>query len=162
MALGNPFSTAPLVGEFNTDQMPALQFQNGAQVGLLLDYNFVTATNTTGFTATQAQIASASDNFLALTGTLAAGANIQLPTVATAAAAVPGGETVGGSIILRIINRSSANFAWTVTTNTGWTLTGTMTIAQNTWRDFIATVTGVTNGAASTATLQAVGTGTDS
>ena len=64
---------------------------------------------------------------------------------------------IGSTYRLRVINRSSGNFAWTMTTNTGWTLTGTMTIAQNTWRDFVVTLTSLT-----AATLQAVGVGTDS
>lgn len=96
------------------------------------------------------------ENFLAMTGTLGAGAALTLPLAADLIAAIPQFR-VGQSYGLRIINRSSANFAWTVTTNTGWALTGTMTIAQNTWRDFV-----VTFPTASTATLQAVGTGTDS
>jgi hypothetical protein len=57
---------------------------------------------------------------------------------------------------LRIINKSSAAFTWTITTNTGWTLSGIMTIAQNTWRDFDVTLTST-----SAATLQEVGVGTD-
>jgi len=50
------------------------------------------------------------------------------------------------------VNHSSANFAWTVTTNTGWTLNGTMTVNQSTFRDFIMTITAL--GATPTATLQ--------
>jgi hypothetical protein len=42
-----------------------------------------------------------------------------------------------------------------VTTNTGWTLSGTMTIAANTWREFVVTLNTLT-----TATLQSVATGT--
>jgi|SRR5579863_1402970 len=112
---------------------------------------------TAGATLTAANITGgAADVFLAMTGTLGGAANAQLPTVANMVAALHA-PTVGTSFKLRVINRSSANFAWTVTTNTGWTLTGTMSVAQNTWRDFVVTLT-----ALSTATLQAVGTGTDS
>lgn len=95
---------------------------------------------------------------LRMTGTLAAGRNAQLPTVASLIAAfgLSGGGSFGG--VLRVINASSANFAWTVTTNTGWTLGGTMTVAQNTFRDFLVTV----DANAGTATLQSIGTGTDS
>ena len=41
-----------------------------------------------------------------------------------------------------VINASSANFAWTLTTNTGWTLEagGTYAVAQNTFSDFLVTV----------------------
>jgi hypothetical protein len=43
-----------------------------------------------------------------------------------------------------------------VTTNTGWgTLGGTMTVGQDAWRDFAATVTSAT-----TCTLQNIGGGT--
>lgn len=91
---------------------------------------------------------------LALTGALGAAANAQLPTVASMIAAM-NNAAAGDSFRLRIINESSGAFAWTVTTNTGWTLTGTMTIAQNTWREFVVTI-----GANSTATLQNVAVGT--
>ncbi len=56
--------------------------------------------------------------------------------------------------MLRVINQSSGNFAWTVTTATGWTLTGTMTVAQNTFRDFMVSFTSKT-----AAVLTSVGTG---
>lgn len=93
---------------------------------------------------------------LNLTGTLTGAANAQLPTVAALVAAIPD-AVVGQSYKLRIINSSSGNFAWTVTTNTGWTLGGTMSIAQNTWRDFYVTLNTLT-----AATLQQTGTGTNS
>lgn len=118
---------------------------------------FNTNTATANTTLTAANITgAASEVYLALTGTLGGAANAQLPTVAAMLAAMQP-ATIGASFGLRIINRSSGAFAWTVTTNTGWTLNGTMSIAQNTWRDFVVTVTG-----SGTATLQAVGTGTDS
>jgi hypothetical protein len=55
---------------------------------------------------------------------------------------------------LRIINENTTQTI-TVTTNTGWTLTGTMTIATNTFRDFVVNLTSL-----SAATLTSVGTGT--
>jgi hypothetical protein len=111
------------------------------------------ATNTTGFTATGVQIAEASTTVLDLTGTLGAGAALTLPTAAALVATLtPSQAVVGSSIILRVVNHSGAAFAWTVTTNTGWTLTGTMTVAQSTFRDFILQITAV--GATPTATLQ--------
>ena len=111
------------------------------------------AANTTGFTATGAQIAEASTTVLDLTGTLGAGAALTLPTVAAMLASfTPNQAVVGSTIILRVVNHSSAAFAWTVTTNTGWTLAGTMTVAQSTFRDFQLMVTAV--GATPTATLQ--------
>lgn len=111
------------------------------------------ASNTTGFTATGAQVMEASETVLDLTGTLAAGAALTLPTVASLLATLTPNQTaVGSSIIFRVVNHSSANFAWTVTTNTGWTLNGTMTVNQSTFRDFILTITAL--GTTPTATLQ--------
>lgn len=119
------------------------------------------ATNTTGFTATQQQIMAAEATVLNLTGTLGAGAALTLPTVATVLATLtPAQAVVGSTIVLRVINSSGGAFAWTVTTNTGWTLNGNMAVAQNTWRDFILQLTNV--GATPTATVQAIGTGTQS
>lgn len=115
----------------------------------------VTLTNTAGFTLTAAQLSGGLDIVVLLTGTLSAGANIQLPLAATLAALFP--ALVGGAqgYNLKIVNASSANFAWTVTTNTGWTLNGTMSAAQNTTRSFI-----VTFPTATTAALTTTGTGT--
>ncbi|MFB9123295.1 hypothetical protein E2553_00235 [Paraburkholderia dipogonis] len=158
----------PEIGAGNTPNVP----DNGAlpdQIGLvnaILGMNpfqetgYNAATNTTGFTAAPQQISGAAQNFLNLTGTLGAAANMQLPTVAALIAALPSvvqNNPVGLSFQLRVINSSSGAFAWTTTTNTGWTLAGTMSMAQNTWRDFIITITSAT-----TATIQSVGTGTQS
>jgi hypothetical protein len=119
------------------------------------------AANTTGFTATQQQIFSAEQCYLNLTGTLGAGAALTLPTVATMLATMtPQQAVVGSTVVLRVINSSGGAFSWTVTTNTGWTLSGTQTVAQNTWRDFIMQITAV--GATPAATVQSVGTGTQS
>ncbi|RQN37362.1 hypothetical protein [Paraburkholderia tropica] len=158
----------PAVGAGNTPNIP----DNGSmpdQIGLvnaILGMNpfqetgYNAATNTAAFTLTAQQIAGAAQNFLNLTGTLTAAANAQLPTVASLIAALPQvvqSAPTGISFQLRVINSSSGAFAWTLTTNTGWTLGGTQSIAQNTWRDFIITITSAT-----TATIQSVGTGTQS
>lgn len=117
------------------------------------------AANTTGFTATPAQIMAAQDTVLELTGTIGAGAALTLPTVATLIAALtPAQAVVGSSIVFRLGRGANGAFNWTVTTNTGWTLNGTMTVAQSTFRDFVMTITAV--GATPTATLQSIGTGT--
>ena len=114
------------------------------------------AANVTAFTATAAQVSGANHVSLALTGTLAAGQALTLPTAASIIAAVPNAY-VGQTYTLRIINQSSANFAWTVTANTGSTLAGggVATVAQNTWRDYLVTLTGP-----STVTFTNLGTGT--
>lgn len=158
----------PAVGAGNTPQiadngsMPDQISLVNAVLGMnpFQETGYNAAANTTGFTLTPQQVAGAAQNFLNLTGTLGAAANAQLPTVASLIAALPQvvqGSPVGISFQLRVINSSGAAFAWTLTTNTGWTLAGTMSMAQNTWRDFIVTITSAT-----TATIQSVGTGTQS
>lgn len=158
----------PAIGAGNTPNVP----DNGSmpdQIGLInailgmnpfQETGYNAAANMAGFTAAPQQIAGAAQNFLNLTGTLVGAANMQLPTVAALIAALPTvvQNSPGGiSFQLRIINSSSGAFAWTTTTNTGWTLSGTMSMAQNTFRDFIITITSLT-----TATIQSVGTGAQS
>lgn len=91
---------------------------------------------------------------LNLTGTLAGAANMQLPTVAVlwSQLAVP---DIATSYVFRAVNKSAGAFTWTMTTNTGWTLNDTMTIPQNTWRDFQVYFT-----SASAATFTSLGSGT--
>ena len=125
--------------------------------GLGFTVNFIFNTNsaTSGTTLTGANLTGALQEVtLDMTGTMTGDSNAQLPTVANLVAAIP--NLMNGYVYkLRIINSSSANHVWTVTTNTGWTLNGTMTIAQNTWRDFQLTLT-----SSSAAVLLAIGTGT--
>lgn len=106
-------------------------------------------------TLTAANISGGNDSVvLALTGTFAGVANMQLPTVASVVAAVPLLQ-VGQSYIMRVIN-VAAGFTLTITTNTGWTISGTAaTIATATWREFIVTITAL--GATPTATLVDIG-----
>lgn len=115
-------------------------------------------TATTAATPTAASVIGAQFTVLDMTGTLGAGVALTMPTVAVLLAADTNAFD-GKSYKLRVINTSSANFAWTVSTATGWTLTGTMSIAQNTYRDFVVTITSV---GAATATCQACGVGTQS
>lgn len=156
---------------------PAIQGQtpvildNGSvpdQVGLinaLLSVNpwpaaaFNTAGNTTSFTATQQQVMAAEFTVLNLNGAAGAGVALTLPTVAAVLATLtPQQAVVGSTVTLRILNTTSQTV--TVTTNTGWTLSGTQTIATATWRDFILQLTNV--GATPTAVEQSVGAGTQS
>lgn len=110
-------------------------------VGPMTEYSV--DTSTAGFTAAGAVVAGANNVTLNLTGTLGAGAALTLPIATDIVAAIPNAR-IGKTYRLRIINRSGANFAWTVTTNTGITLTGTMTIAQNTYREFDVTLDSLT------------------
>ncbi len=116
-----------------------------------------TNSSTSGTTLTAANISGARDEVtLNMTGALGGAANAQLPLVSDLVAAIPD-PVAGQSYRLRIINSSSGAFAWTVTTNSGWTLTGTMTIAKDTFRDFYITLTSL-----AAAVLQQRGTGTNS
>lgn len=77
--------------------------------------------------------------------------SLTLPLGADMDTALPNMVT-GQSYTLRIINTNSGTA--TVVTNTGWTLTGTLTLLTNTWREFVITRTGV-----GTYTGKQVGTG---
>lgn len=120
---------------------------------------FSTATNTSAFTATTAQTSGAANVTLSLTGTLSAGAAITLPTAALLVAA-RSHPYVGETYRLRIINNSSGAFAWTVTAGTGDTVTGTATVAQSTWREYMVSFTNVTSGSEAV-TFQNIGAGTN-
>jgi hypothetical protein len=98
---------------------------------------------------------------LGLTGAITTAQNAQVPTLASLLTVLPS-ELPGQTWKLRVINvGGTSSGAFTVTTNTGWTLTGTMSIAINTWRDFIVKLSG-SNGIVTAATLQSVGTGSNS
>ncbi len=131
------------------------------------DSAYVAASNTSGFTCTPAQINSANTlNVLNLTGTLAAGAALTLPLVAGVATTTMQGYNnssgtfsydplsgVSDTFILDVYNTSAGAYSWTITTNTGWTLNGTMTVAQNYFRRLLCQWTSAT-----TISAQSVGT----
>lgn len=143
-------------GNPSSGQFPVTVAQTAGTATIGAQSKYTANAATSAATASVASISGAPDCVLNMTGTLAAGAALTLPTVANL---VSGMTTpiIGQSWRLRVINSSSGNFAWTVTTASGWTLNGTMTVAQNTFRDFIVTLTSLT-----TATLQQVGTGSTS
>jgi hypothetical protein len=117
-------------------------------------YNIYAGTGAT--TLTQQQTMAAEQGYLAITG-LTGAAAITLPTVATMIATMtPQQAVVGSTIVWRVVNSTAS--AATITTNTGWTLTGTVVVAAGTWRDYILQLTNV--GTTPTATLQSVGAGT--
>jgi hypothetical protein len=68
-----------------------------------------------------------------------------VPTAALMVAALPG-AFVGQSVEFVIRNTADAAETITVTTATGATLSGTMTVAQNASRRFLAVLTNVTSG----------------
>ncbi len=121
--------------------------------------DFVALATASPVALTGAQVCDTPDNVINMTTNLGAGGTLNLPTAAQMIAAMPGGGGVGSSSRLRIINSSAGAFSWTVSINgdANITLNGTATIAQNTFRDFLVTMT-----AATTVTVQQVGTGTTS
>jgi hypothetical protein len=131
---------------------------NFALLSTLLTPQYNAVSGNTPLTLLAAKIAGAQEVTVNLTAALAGAGTVTTDTAANIIAAIPvtlNGSAVGVSFRLRIINSSSGAFAWTVAGGTGVTITGTATIAQNTWREFIVTVTG-----AATVTLQSIGTGT--
>lgn len=116
---------------------------------------FNTYAGTGAVTLTQSQVMAAESTVLAVTS-LSAGAALTLPTAATMLATMTAQQgVVGSSTSLRIMN--SSGFTATMTTNTGWTLNGTMTVPLNSFRDFFVTCSGV--GASAAFVLQDIGTG---
>ena len=134
-------------------------------VGLQADAGVFTATgpviatadNGTTQTLTAAMIVGGTPTFHTSTGGTTP--SLTLPLGTAMDTALPGMQ-VGQSYVLRIINTNSGTA--TIVTNTGWTLTGTLTIAGGAapagfWREFVITKTGT-----ATYTGVAVGVGTTS
>ena len=67
------------------------------------------------------------------------------PTAALMVAAIPGAK-VNDSFKFTIRNTANASETITVTAGTGTTVSGTMTIAQNATKEFLAVLTNVTSG----------------
>lgn len=78
--------------------------------------------------------------------------SLTLPLVTAINTALPSFSTTNLSYVLRIINANSGTA--TVVTNTGWTTSGTLTLATNTWREFLIVRT-----AATTLSITSVGAG---
>ncbi|HEY6924777.1 MAG TPA: hypothetical protein VI653_14985 [Steroidobacteraceae bacterium] len=124
--------------------------------------NYVYGTNaaTSATTLSAASLTGAADEvILNMTGALAAGAVATTDTAANIIAAIPQAQRFpGANYKLRIINSSTGAFAWTVAGGSGVTVTGTATVTQNTWREFMVTL----GNSLTTVTLQSIGTGTNS
>lgn len=110
----------------------------------------VTANSSTSSTTLTAanMTATYGDVILPMSGTLAAAANAQLPTVAALVANLLGATApTNGAFTFTLANRSSGNFAWTITTNTGWTLNGaasTFVVPQYQYSTFLVQFTSQT------------------
>lgn len=79
-----------------------------------------------------------------------------VPTAASVVAGISN-PVVGSAFRFTLRNTADAAETITVTTNTGATLSGTMTIAQNNSKDFLAVLTNVTSGSEAY-TLYSLGT----
>lgn len=88
--------------------------------------------------ATAANVAGANSVFFENTGVTPG--NLQFDTAANIVAAMPG-AVIGQAYVLEVRNSSSGANTATMTTNTGLSLHGTMTIAQNTTRKFVVVLT---------------------
>lgn len=105
-------------------------------------------------TVTVAQFATADElNVIDMTGSLSGGGNLTTPTLAAIQAQNPN-LTLNSGFVVRVMNHSAGNFAWTFLAGTSIVTNGTSTVAQNTWRDFSFIIT-----AGTTATLQDIGGG---
>lgn len=150
---GSFYATATELAAFGTAAAVAAIVAAYGSVLNLPNGQYHADTSTAGFTATGGEVAGARDVVLDLTGTLVGAASLQLPTAAALVAAVPD-AVVGETYVLRVLNNSSGAFAWTLTTNTGITLNGTVTINQNQWREWLVTLTSLT-----AVSLQNIGAG---
>lgn len=102
-------------------------------------YQTNSATSTTSLTVNNV-LSGLQETVLQMTGTLGAAATATLPGVAAIVAALPDARA-GQTWRLRVMNTSGANFGWTIAAGSGGSTNGTMTVAQNAWRDFILTLT---------------------
>jgi hypothetical protein len=116
--------------------------------------NSIVATADNGTTQTLTAAMITGGNLTYHTSTGGTTPSLTLPLGTAMDTALPNAP-IGASYTLRIINTNSGTA--TIVTDTGWTLTGTLTLATNTTRDFVITRT-----AAGTYTGVSVGTGTTS
>jgi hypothetical protein len=99
----------------------------------------VTATTTTTFTAAQLL-----NGLMLLNNGITANVAYTLPTVAQLEADLTNSDKVGTSFTFRVVNLGTSSGTATITTNTGWTITGslTMTIPVTTGVTLVARKTG--------------------
>lgn len=131
-------------------------YQVGAQTTSAAQQAFSANSSTSSSTTlTAADIfGGAEEKTLSMTGAITVASNATLPLV-TALVTAMGSPAVGQTYKLRIMNSGgSASGVWTIVTNTGWTLNGTILIGVGTWREFYVTLTSLT-----AATLQDIGAG---
>lgn len=83
----------------------------------------VTATTTTTFTAAQIL-----NGLILVNNGITANVAYTLPTVADLEAVLVNSDKVGTSFTFRVVNLGTSSGTATVTTNTGWTITGSLTM----------------------------------
>jgi hypothetical protein len=99
----------------------------------------VTATTTTTFTAAQLL-----NGLMLLNSGITANVAYTLPTVAQLEADLTNSDKVGTSFTFRVVNLGTSSGTATITTSTGWTITGslTMTLPITTGATLVARKTG--------------------
>lgn len=118
-------------------------------LGNLPDYTYQTTALASGV-ITASLLTGGTETVLLSSGATA----LTTPTAAALLAATPNGGA-GDTWKVRIINTNAGTL--TLTADASITITGTLTIATNTWREYIVTIL-----TATTAKMQQVGTGTNS
>ena len=83
----------------------------------------VTATTTTTFTAAQIL-----NGLILVNNGITANVAYTLPTVADLEAVLVNSDKVGTSFTFRVVNLGTSSGTATITTNTGWTVTGSLTM----------------------------------
>ncbi len=83
----------------------------------------VTATTTTTFTAAQVL-----NGLILVNSGITANVAYTLPTVADLEATLTNSDKVGTSFSFRVVNLGTSSGTATITTNTGWTITGSLTM----------------------------------
>ena len=83
----------------------------------------VTATTTTTFTAAQVL-----NGLILVNSGITANVAYTLPTVADLEATLINSDKVGTSFTFRLVNLGTSSGTATITTNTGWTITGSLTM----------------------------------
>jgi hypothetical protein len=83
----------------------------------------VTATTTTTFTAAQVL-----NGLILVNSGITANVAYTLPTVADLEATLTNSDKVGTSFTFRLVNLGTSSGTATITTNTGWTITGSLTM----------------------------------
>lgn len=135
----------------NTATTGTVQFISNSPITTLPPAKFTSINVTTGTLAAGNASGAA---FVCLTSTNAVPGNQAMRTVAQVLTDTPG-LSVGMSYMLRITQTGAGTLTLTTDGSTQFTMTGTMTVAQNTFRDFVVTINTATTG-----TVQSVATGT--